>query len=157
MKTFCNCGTKLLSRFSLPQILIHVLQGLEALGQVLVVKLGAKVVGVLLHEALGAHDVEAAALLYQGHGGQVAQLLLGQVLADGAGRGPDVLEPLAHVLVGAGGLARAAQRQLTRLDGLVPKEEMTKILRHLIQSVLRDHIQSLMIIALKDFYSCNDE
>ena len=42
---------------NLPEILIHVLQRLEALGQIFIVELWAEVVGVLLDEALGAHNV----------------------------------------------------------------------------------------------------
>ena len=54
--------------------------------------------GVLFDEALAAHNVEAAALLHQGDGHQVVQLLLRDVFADGTGRGPHVLEPLPDIL-----------------------------------------------------------
>ena len=50
-----------------PEVLVHVLQGLEALGEVLVVQLPGKVVAVLLDQPLRADDVEARALLDDGH------------------------------------------------------------------------------------------
>ena len=64
---------------------VQLLQGLQALGQVLVVDLGVEDHGVLGAQPLGAVDVESGALLQQLHHLQAAQLLLGDLLRKGVG------------------------------------------------------------------------
>ena len=81
-----------------PEVLVHVLQRLQALGEVLVVQLPVEIVAVLLDEALGADDVETGALLDDPDRGQVCELLLGDVLPEAASGAPNELEPLADVL-----------------------------------------------------------
>lgn len=62
------------------QVLVHLLQTLQALGHVLVVDLGVKRRHGLLAQVVGAVDVEARALLDQRHRAGAAQPLLGDVL-----------------------------------------------------------------------------
>ena len=78
--------------------MVHVLEALEALGEILVVELRIEVVRVLLAEALGAKDVEARALLHQRDGHKVREVLLGDVLPHRARCAPDKLKPVAHAL-----------------------------------------------------------
>ena len=81
------------------QVVVHMLQCPQALGQVLVVQLPVEVVSVLLAEPLGAEDVEPGALLHDGEGGEVGEVLLGDVLPDGPGDAPHVLVPVPHRLL----------------------------------------------------------
>lgn len=69
------------------QVLVHLLQTLQALGHVLVVDLGVEGRHVLLAEVVGAVHVEAGALLDQRHGVGAAEALLGDVLLDGQREG----------------------------------------------------------------------
>lgn len=64
-----------------PQVLVHLLQALQALGHVLVVDLGVEGRHGLLTHEVSAVDVQPGTLLDQGHGRGVAQVLLRDVLA----------------------------------------------------------------------------
>ena len=63
-----------------PQVLVHLLQTLEALGHVLVVDLGVKWGHGLLTHEVSTVDVKPGALLNQRHRQWVAQVLLRDVL-----------------------------------------------------------------------------
>lgn len=62
------------------QVMVHLLQCLQTLGQVLVVDLLVKHVHVLLTQPLGTEDVEPGTFLQQLHRLPVDELLLGDVL-----------------------------------------------------------------------------
>lgn len=62
------------------QIVVHVLERLHALGQVLVVDLLVEILHVQLAQSRSAVDVKAGALLHQVDGAQIAQALLSHVL-----------------------------------------------------------------------------
>ena len=65
---------------ALRQVLVHLLQALQALGQVLVVDLGLERPHALLAQLVGAVHVEACALLDQRHRLGAAEVLLDDVL-----------------------------------------------------------------------------
>ena len=53
----------------------------------------------LFDQSFCADDVEPRALFHQVDGDRILEVLLSDVFPDGAGHAPDVLEPVAHILV----------------------------------------------------------
>ena len=80
---------------ALRQVLVHLLQALQALGEVLVVDLGLERHHALLAQVVGAVHVEARALLDQRHRRGAAEVLLDDVLEEGRGGGGLDGQPVA--------------------------------------------------------------
>ena len=53
---------------------------------------------ILLDKPLRAEDVEPGALLDQANAGRVRETLLRDILPQGPGRAPDVLEPITYTV-----------------------------------------------------------
>ena len=66
----------------------------------------------LFNETFRANDVKSSTLLNELNGDGVLEVLLGDVLPDGPGHAPDVLEPVADVFAGSRQTREAGQATL---------------------------------------------